>query len=64
MVDYIDRFSYVETFLCFWDKAYLIKVDDLFEVLLNLVDEYFNIFASNIMKEIVLNFSLFSFCVV
>jgi hypothetical protein len=41
LVNYIDRFSYVETSLNLWDKAYLIMVDDIFDVFLDLVCEYF-----------------------
>jgi hypothetical protein len=32
MVDYIDRFSYVEPSMHFWNEAYLIMVDDIFDV--------------------------------
>ncbi|KAL6087657.1 hypothetical protein STEG23_030583, partial [Scotinomys teguina] len=40
MVDYIDRFSYVEPWLHLWDEAYLIIVDDIFEVFLDSVCYY------------------------
>lgn len=39
--DYTDRFSYVEPSLQFWDKSYLIIVDDLFDVFMDSVWEYF-----------------------
>ena len=41
MVDYIDRFSYVEPSLHLWDEAYLIMVDDFSDVFLDLVCLYF-----------------------
>jgi hypothetical protein len=41
MVDYADGFSYIEPSLCPWNKAYLIMVDDVFEVFLDFVCEYF-----------------------
>ncbi|KAL6082704.1 hypothetical protein STEG23_019016, partial [Scotinomys teguina] len=34
MVDYIDRISYVELSLHFWDKTYLIMVDDFLILLI------------------------------
>jgi hypothetical protein len=41
MVDYSDWFPYVESSLHLWDEAYLIVMDNLFEVLLDLVYGYF-----------------------
>ena len=41
MVDYVYRFAYVEPDLHLWDEAYLIVVDKLFDVLLDLVCQYF-----------------------
>ena len=41
MVDYIDRFSYVEPSLHLWDEANLIMVDDFSDVFLDSVCEYF-----------------------
>ena len=35
MVDYIDRCLYIKPFPHLWDKAYLIMVDDLFDVYLD-----------------------------
>ena len=40
-VDYINRLSYVEPSLYFWDEAHLIMVDDLLDVFLDSVCEYF-----------------------
>ncbi|GAB1291361.1 LINE-1 retrotransposable element ORF2 protein [Apodemus speciosus] len=37
MVDYIDVFLDVEPSLHPWDEAYLITMDDIFDVLLDLV---------------------------
>ncbi|KAL6033539.1 hypothetical protein STEG23_027413 [Scotinomys teguina] len=53
IVDYIDRFSYVEPSL---HQAYLIMVDDLFDVYLNCVYAYFiEYFCINIHGEIALS---------
>ena len=41
MVDYIDRFSYVELSINHWDEAYLVMVDDFSDVFLDLVCQYF-----------------------
>jgi hypothetical protein len=41
MVDYISCFLYIETSLNLWDEAYLIIVDDIFDVFLSLVYKYF-----------------------
>ena len=41
MVDYIDRFSYVELSLHFWDEADLIMVNDFSDVFLNSICQYF-----------------------
>ena len=41
MVDYIDGFSYIETLLYPCDDAYLIMVDDVFDMFLESVCEYF-----------------------
>ena len=38
---YIDGFSFVESSLYLWDEAYLIMVDDISDVFLNLVCQYF-----------------------
>ena len=41
VVDYVYRFAYVEPALHPWDEAYLIMVDKVFDVLLDLVCQYF-----------------------
>ncbi|KAL6087110.1 hypothetical protein STEG23_036800 [Scotinomys teguina] len=41
MVYYIDRLSYVEPSLHLWDKAYLVMVDNVFDVFLESVCQYF-----------------------
>jgi hypothetical protein len=53
VVYYIYWFSYVEPPLHSWDKAYLVVVINLFDVLLNSVCCYLlRIFASMFIKEI------------
>jgi hypothetical protein len=50
-VDYIDGFPYIEPSLHPWDKAYLIVVDDHFDVFLDSVCEnYIEYFCINIQK--------------
>ena len=41
MVDCVDRFSYVETSLHLWDEANLITVDDVSNVFLDSICQYF-----------------------
>ena len=41
IVDYVDGFLYIETSLHPWDEAYLIIMDDHFDVFLDLVCENF-----------------------
>ena len=41
MVDYIDKFSYVEPSLHLWDEGYMTKVDDSYHVFTDLVCQYF-----------------------
>ena len=49
---YIDGFSYSEPFLYYWDEAYLIIVNDGFEVFLDLVYENFiECFGIGILKR-------------
>jgi hypothetical protein len=40
IVDCIDRFLYIEPFLHAWDKAYLIMVNDVFDMFLDSVCMY------------------------
>ena len=52
MVDYIDRFSYIEPSLHTWEEAYLVIVDGVFDVFLNSVCEYFiEYFCINVHKR-------------
>jgi hypothetical protein len=54
MLDYIDSFLYIEPPLHPWDEAYLIKVDDVFDVFMDLVCEYFmKYFAFLFIRELV-----------
>ena len=41
MMDYIDKFLYVEPFLHLWDEADLITADDFLMCSLDLVCQYF-----------------------
>jgi hypothetical protein len=59
MMDYIDGFSYIEPSLHRWDEAYLIIVDDVFDVFFDSVCEYFIIFASLLIRETGLKFIFF-----
>ena len=52
IVDYIDRFLYIEPSLNFWDEAYLVMIDDHFDVFLDSVCKNFiEYFCINIHKE-------------
>ena len=48
MVNYIDGFSYIEPFLDLRDDTSLILMDDVFDVFLDMVCEYFCI---NVVKR-------------
>ena len=50
MVDYIDGFSYIEPSLHPWDEAYLILMDDVFDVFLDLVCEYLEYYFISVHK--------------
>ena len=53
MMDYIDRFAYVEPALHLWDEAYLIIMDDFFMgTLIQFTRILLRIFASMFMSEI------------
>ena len=41
IVDYVDGFPYIEPFLHPWDEAYLIVMDDCFDVFLDSVSKNF-----------------------
>jgi hypothetical protein len=49
-VDYIDGFLYIEPSLHPWDEAYLIMVNDHFDVFLDLVCKNFEYFCINVNK--------------
>ena len=60
MVNYIYRLVYVEPALHPWNKAYLIVMDKLFDVLFQSVCQYFiEDFALMFIMEIGLKFSFF-----
>ena len=61
-MDYVDRLLYIEPSLHRWNKAYLIKMDDHFDVFLDSLCENFillTIFASIFIREFGLKFSFF-----
>jgi hypothetical protein len=61
IVEYIDGFPYVKPSLHPWDEAYLIMMDDHFDVFLDSFwEDFLSIFASIFIREIGLKFS---FCV-
>jgi hypothetical protein len=52
MVDYTERFSYAEPSLPLWDEAYLIMVDNPFDVFLDSVCKHFiKYFHINVYEE-------------
>jgi hypothetical protein len=64
-MDYVDGFPYIKPSLHPWNKTYFVRVDDCFNVFLDLVSENFiEYFASIFIREIGLKFSIFvgSFC--
>jgi hypothetical protein len=48
MMDFIDRFLYVEPSLHLLDEAYSMMVDDVFDVFLDLVCIYTNVHQGNL----------------
>ena len=60
VVDSIDGFPYIEPSLYPWDEAYLIMVDDRFDVFLDSVGKNFiEYFCIYVHREIGLKFSFF-----
>jgi hypothetical protein len=60
VVDYIDEFPYIEISLHLWKKAYLILVNDPFDVFLDLVGKVLlSIFVSLFIKKLTLKLSFF-----
>ena len=60
ILDYIDGFPYIKPFLHPWNKTYLVRMDDCFNVFLDLVRENFiEDFCIDIHKKICLKFSIF-----
>ena len=58
IVEYVDGFPYIKPSLHCWDQAYLIMMDDHFDVFLDwFVRILLNIFASIFIMEIGLKFS-------
>jgi hypothetical protein len=59
-VDYVAGFTYIESSPHPWDEAYLIMMDDRFDVFLDSVCQNFiEHFASIFMREFGLKFSFF-----
>jgi len=50
MVDYIGRFSYVESSLNIWDKNYLIVMEDVLDMFLDSVSIFLIFFYTNALK--------------
>ena len=64
-MDYIDGFPYIKPSLHPWNKTYLVRMDDCFNVFLDSVSEnLLRIFFFFFIREIGLKFSIFvgSFC--
>ena len=59
IVDCVDAFLYLEPSLHPWNEAYLIMMDDCFDVFLDSVFKNFIIFVSIFIKKIGLKFSFF-----
>jgi hypothetical protein len=58
ILNYVDGFPYIEPSLHPWDEAYLIMMDDHFDMFLDLVSENFlSIFALIFIRGIGLKFS-------
>ena len=65
ILDYVDVFPYIESFLHPWDETYLFRMDDCFECSwIQLARTLLSIFALIFIREIGLKFSIFfgSFC--
>jgi hypothetical protein len=59
-VDYVDGFPYIELSLHPWDEAYLIMVNDLFDVILgSIFKNFIENFASLFMRKIDLKYFFF-----
>ena len=59
-VDYIDGFPYIKPSLHPWDEAYLVMMNDRFDVFLDLVcEDFIEFYASIFIREIGLKFSFF-----
>jgi hypothetical protein len=59
IVDYTDGFLYIKPSLNPWNETYLVRMDDCFDVFLDLSSENFIIFASIFIREIGLKYSIF-----
>jgi hypothetical protein len=60
VIDYVDGFSYIEPSSHLWDEAYLIMVNDTFDVFcIQFVSILLSIFASMFKREICLKSCFF-----
>ena len=65
IVDYVDVFPYIQPYMHLWNKIYLVRMDNCFDVFLDSLSKNFiDYFASTFIREIGLKFSIFvgSFC--
>ena len=65
IMDYVDGFPYIKPFLHPWNKTYLVRMDDCFNVFLDSVSKNFlEDFCIDIHKGYWFKFSIFvgSFC--
>jgi hypothetical protein len=58
-VDYVDGFPYIKPSLHPWDEAYLVMVDDHFDVYVDSVCEDYIEYVCIFIREIGLKFSFF-----
>jgi hypothetical protein len=64
-MEYFDGFSYITTTLHPWNETYLVRMDNCFDVFLDLVGENFIEFSASIFIRVIgLKFFIFvgSFC--
>ena len=59
IVDYVDGFPYIKPSLHPWNKTYLVRMDDCFNLFLDSDSKNLSIFASIFIREIGLKFSIF-----
>jgi hypothetical protein len=50
IMDYVDGFPYIKPYLRHWNKTYLVRMDDCFNVLLDFSQNFIEYFSINIHK--------------